>query len=352
MTIASLQVIASPRMGGAEMTFLRQVQGLRRAGHPVVAAVRRDSALVRALHGEPPLRELPMANYLDLRSALAIRALLREHRCAVVQSWMSRATWLTRAPRGCVHVSRLGGYYHARYFRHAHGWVTVTKGLRDWMLGKGFPADRVEYIRNFIPPLPAGTPPPFTRAQLGIPEDALLIVSMGRFIEKKGYQDLLPAFTALGAQAQGRPLHLLLMGRGPQQKELEALAADAAGRVHFPGWVDQPVAALPLADVFVCPSREEAHGNVMLEAWSQGLPVLSTRTDGGRELIVDGDNGLLCDVADSAGMAAALRRLIVSSGLREQLAGRGRETQRSRHDESASLQAYLAFYERLRRRYA
>lgn len=351
MIVRSLQVIASPRMGGAEHTFVRQVHALRRAGHPVVAAVRRRSAVVDAV-GDAPVRcELAMKNYLDLRSVVSIRRLVREHQCDVVQSWMSRATWLTRSPRGCVHVSRLGGYYHARYFRHAHGWVTVTLGLRDWMLRKGFPADRVEYIRNFIPILPPGTPPPFTRAQLGIPDDALLVVSMGRFIDKKGYQDLIPAFVSLGAQLRGRPLHLLLMGRGPQQKELEALAQPARGRVHFPGWVDEPVAALPLADAFVCPSREEAHGNVMLEAWSQRLPVLSTRTDGGRELIQDGDNGLLCDIGDGAGMRAQLQRLLESADLREQLAGRGQETQRTRHDEKATVAAYLEFYERLKRRF-
>ena len=50
MTIRSLQVIASPRMGGAETTFVRQVQGLRRAGHPAVAVVRKGSALVDAGH--------------------------------------------------------------------------------------------------------------------------------------------------------------------------------------------------------------------------------------------------------------------------------------------------------------
>ena len=352
MILRSLQVIASPRMGGAETTFLRQVQGLRRAGHPVVAAVRTNSALVEAV-GDAPVRcELSMTNYLDLRSVLAIRRLAKEHHCDVVQSWMSRATWLTRVPSGCVHVSRLGGYYHARYFRHAHGWVTVTLGLREWMLQKGFPADRVEYIRNFIPVLPPGTPPPFTRAQLGIPDEALLVVSMGRFIDKKGYQDLIPAFASLGPQMHGRPLHLLLMGRGPQQKELEALAASAPGRVHFPGWVDQPVAALPLADVFVCPSREEAHGNVMLEAWSQRLPLLSTRTDGGSELVQDGDSGLLCDIGDVSGMASQLRRLLESAELREQLAGKGMETQRTRHDETATVSAYLDFYQRLQRRFA
>lgn len=350
--IASLHTIASPRMGGAEVTFLRLVQGLGAAGHPASAAVKRGSALVPALAANPVPHELSMAGYMDLRSTLRIRGLVRELGCTVVQSWMSRATWLTRAPRGCVHVSRLGGYYHSRYFRHAHGWVTVTQGLREALMRRGFPAARIEYIRNFIPALPAGTQPPFTRAQAGIPEDALLVVSMGRFIDKKGFQDLLPAFQALGPEVRGRPLHLLLMGRGPQRAELERLAAPIADRVHLPGWVDDAVAALNLGEVFICPSREEAHGNVMLEAWSQGLAVIATRTDGGRELIGDGDNGLLCEVGDVHGLELALRRVLESETLRQQLAQAGRETLASRHGAANTLDGYIAFYERLLRQYA
>lgn len=346
---SSLQVIASPRMGGAEMMFARLAQALAQRGQPTIAAVRRRAALVGALGDAVAIAQLPMAGYFDLRTTLAIRRLVREHGCGVVQTWMSRATWLTRAPRGCLHVARIGGYYRPRYFRHAHAWVTPTRTLRDWMVQAGFAPSRVAWLPNFVPQ-PATLTPPFARADLGIPQDALLIVALGRFIDKKGFGDLLGAFTTLPPTLDRRPLHLLLMGRGPAEQALRALArAGGDGRVHITGWVSEPVAALRLGDIFVCPSREEAHGNVMLEAWMAGLPVISTRSDGGRELIEDGRSGLLCDIADPAGLAAALRRLGESAALRAQLAGRGREVFHERHGEQAVVAAWLDFYARMRR---
>lgn len=350
--LSSIQVIASKRSGGAETTFCRLNEALVGRAQPTMAVVRRDSVLAEALPPEVPARTLPMNSYVDLRTVCGLRSLVRERQVDVVQSWMTRATWLTRVPRGCVHVARLGGYYRLRYFRHAHGWIVNTRGLRDWMLRAGFPADRVEWISNFVVPPEASRPPPFTRKDLGVPEDALLIAAMGRLIPKKGFEDLIRAFEGVEAVIDGRPVHLVLMGRGPQDEVLRKLAAPMAGRVHFTGWVDQAITALPLADVFVCPSREEPYGNVMMEAWSLGLPVVSTRSDGGRELIEDEDNGLLCELADPADLRRALRRVLADRTLREHIAGRGRELFAQRHDRDRAVQAYLDFYARLRLRYA
>jgi glycosyltransferase involved in cell wall biosynthesis len=350
-SISSLQVIASKRSGGAETTFCRLNAALVERAQPTVAVVRCRSMLADTMPGNVPTQVMPMSSYVDLRTVHQLRALVRERGVDLVQSWMTRATWLTRVPKGCVHVARLGGYYRLRYFRHAHAWVVNTQGLRDWMLRAGFPVDRVEWISNFVVPPDASQPPPFSRQQIGVPEDALLIAAMGRLIPKKGFADLIRAFEGLDARAGGRPVHLMIMGRGPQTDELRALAAPMVDRVHFTGWVDNAITALPLADVFVCPSREEPYGNVMMEAWSLGLPVVSTRSDGGQELIEDRDNGLLCNVADPADLRRALRSVLEDDTLRQQIAGRGKEIFSQRHDQRRAVQAYLDFYERLRRRY-
>jgi len=343
-SLPSLHLIASPYLGGAETAFLRIGAALTAAGHPVHPLVRRGSVLARTLG--PAAATLPMCNFADLRSVLGIRGIIRNTGVPVVQSWMSRATWLTRAPRGCLHVARIGGYYRPVYFRHAHAWVVNTQGLRDWLLREGFPADRLACIYNFVPD-PPNAPPPFTREQLGIPPDALVIATMGRFVDKKGFEELIDAFESLGPRIAGRPLHLLAMGAGPMLETLRGRCRN--GRAHLPGWVSQPMSALPLADVFVCPSREEAFGNVIIEAWSQRLPVLSTRSAGGLELIHDGHEGLLCGIADADGMAAQLRRMLESPALREELAARGHARFRSGFSADKTVAAYVDFYTRMRR---
>lgn len=349
--IPSLQVIASRELGGAESAFQRTVGALHAAGHPVQVALRRGAELDRVLPPALPRLLLGMRSYFDFATMLELRAALKTGQWPVVQTWMSRATWLTHAPRGVLHVARLGGYYRPRYFRHAHGWVVNTRGLYEWMLQQGFPQERLAWINNFVPALPPGTPSPLSREQLGIPAEALLLVSLGRLITKKGFQDLIAAFAALPAVQGGQPLHLLLMGEGSLRGELEAQAraAGVQGRIHFAGWQDQALAALPIADLFVCPSREEPLGNVILEAWSQRMPVVSTATAGGQELIVNGENGLLAPLADAQGLAATLRRALGSAALREQLAGRGYERFSQGYSEQATVTAYLDFYARMLR---
>lgn len=349
-SIRSLHVIASLRMGGAETTFQRFTRALEAGGHPVMAALRRGAELQRQLDERIPVVGVPMRNYIDVGSGMQIRHAAEAHRAEVVQTWASRATWLTRAPDSAIHIARLGGYYKLRYFRHADGWIVNARGLRDWMVGKGFPAERVEWIHNFVPVLPPGTVPALSREQLGIPGQALVVIGLGRFVEKKGFQDLLPAFERLPAEIGGRPLHLILAGDGPLLEPLREAAAPMRGRVHFTGWLDQPLPLLSLADVFVCPSRVEPLGNVVLEAWSQGLPVVCTETDGGTELIQSGDTGLLVPVADVPRLSAAMARVLNDDALRAALAGHGLTHYRQRYGEQNTLHAIVDFYRRMLRR--
>lgn len=350
--LRNLQIIGSRRMGGAENSFVRLVLALSLAGAPADALTRENSAVHRALEGHERRYQAPMRNFLDVGSMLQIRRRLREERFPIVQTWATRATWLTRAPAGTVHVARLGGYYRPRNFRHADAWVVNTRGLREWMIDAGFPPRRVTWIDNFVPV--DERPSPFTRAELGVPADAIVSIALGRFVPKKGFEDLLAAMALLPQAIGGRTHHLVLMGDGVLREALErqALSLGIRSRVHFTGWVQASVPALALGDLMVCPSRQEPLGNVILEAWSRGLPVLSTRTAGGRELIDDGETGLLCAVADPADLANRWRRLLSDGTLRADLGARAREHFGSRYSESATVAAYRDLYERLMRRQA
>ncbi len=348
--LRSLQIIGSQTMGGAENSFVRLVRALTRAGMPADAVTRTGSQVHVALEGHRQCFELPMRNALDLGSVLRIRALLRRHAYPIVQTWASRATWLTRAPAGIIHVARLGGYYNPRNFRHAHAWIVNTRGLRDWLIARGFPPGRVHWIDNFVPV--DERPSPLSRADLGIPDDALVTIAFGRLVPKKGFQDLLRGMALLPERIAGRAHHLVLMGDGPLAAEL-GLQAQRLGldrRVHFTGWIDAAVPALTLGDVMICPSREEPLGNVILEAWSKGLPVLSTRTAGGLELIEEGVTGLLCAVADPGDLARHWRRLLETPALRTELGERGRTHFSARYSEAATIAAYRSLYGELLRR--
>ncbi len=347
--LRSLHLIASPQMGGAETSFLRHTHALNSSGHPVCCGVRSGAKLGTQIGAGMSCTSFAMRNYLDLGSVLDIRRWIAEQDAPIVQTWASRATWLTRPPRRFLHLARLGGHYKPRHFRHAHGWIVNTEGMRRWMIDAGFPAKRVQQINNFVPDrTPCESPQP-TRLNLHIPQHALLVVGLGRFFEKKGFQDLISAFSNLPVEIGGRPMHLLLIGDGPMRQQLQRQAQQNAARIHFSGWLDQPLNALQLADLFVCPSRIEPMGNVILEAWSRGLPVVCTQTDGGLELLAHGQTGLLCPVQDPASLSQTLHRLLGEPDLRQSLALSGKQHYQSHYSEQKTIESLTDFYQRMLR---
>lgn len=161
------------------------------------------------------------------------------------------------------------------------------------------------------------------------PADPVRIVSVGRAVEKKGFDDLLRALAGLPADLHWRFAHA---GDGPLLGRLGALAEETgtAGRVAFLGAKAQPdvIALLREADIFVLPSREAADGdrdglpNVIMEAASQELPLVATRFAGIPEFIRPGIEGELVPPGDWAALSNALN-LLARDPARRFVLGRG-----------------------------
>jgi glycosyltransferase involved in cell wall biosynthesis len=160
------------------------------------------------------------------------------------------------------------------------------------------------------------------RARLGVPEGALLVLALGRLVEKKGFAHLIDAAAALGGR-----IHVAIAGDGDLRAELEARARSAGAPVRFTGTLDRDeiARALGAADVVAVPSVVDRGGNVdglpnvVLEALAAGRPVVASRVAGIPDVIEDGVNGLLVPQADAASLAAALRRLADEPATRARL---------------------------------
>ncbi len=354
--VSSIHVLGSHQLGGADRFFIRLVEALQRAGHPSLAVIRADSPVAQVFSPEIEQVHLPMASKWDLYSRWRLTRLIRQRQPDVVQTYMGRATRLTRLPAGsrALHVARLGGYYKIDgYYRHAHAWVGNTQDICDFLVKQGLPPQRVFYIGNFVPEprQVSADEVRALRAHLALADNAFVIFALGRMVPKKGFRDLLEAFARLEPLLGGRPLELLIAGDGSQRESLEQTAHQlgVASRVHWAGWQNDTTPFFALGDVFVCPSRHEPLGNVILEAWQHRLPVLSTRNEGAQSLVRDGENALLAPLADPAGLADALQRMLsMSTAQRERLADAGHATVMREHNEQAVVAAYLALYEKLR----
>ena len=160
--------------------------------------------------------------------------------------------------------------------------------------------------------------------------DPAIILSVGRAVEKKGFDDLLQALALLPRELSWRFIHI---GGGPLLEALKSQAESLgiSGRIEWLGPQDQPavLARLQSGDLFVLASRVARDGdrdglpNVLLEAQSQSLPVVATRAGAIEELIIGGENGLLVEPGDRSALAAAIARLIGDPAQRAKLGARG-----------------------------
>ncbi|MCP5433106.1 MAG: glycosyltransferase [Alphaproteobacteria bacterium] len=174
-----------------------------------------------------------------------------------------------------------------------------------------------------LPDAPARPPRP--------PGAPLRIVSVGRAVPKKGYEDLLAALARLEPARAWSFAHI---GGGPQLQRLKRQAErlGIAGRTSWLGAQARPavLAALADADLFVLAAKTAADGdrdglpNVLLEAQAMGLPVLATRHAAIPELVLDGETGLLVPPADPLALSQAIARLADDPALRARLAAAGR----------------------------
>jgi glycosyltransferase involved in cell wall biosynthesis len=143
--------------------------------------------------------------------------------------------------------------------------------------------------------------------------------------------------------------HLWLAGEGPLDESLRRLVKDmgVAERVRFLGWRADTPALYAACDAFVCPSRHEPFGNIIVEAWAQRVPVVATRSEGPGTLIEDGATGLLVPVDDAAAFAAAIRRLAAEPGLADRVAAGGRAAYEHGFTEDVVVRRYLDLFARL-----
>lgn len=162
------------------------------------------------------------------------------------------------------------------------------------------------------------------RRTFGIPEDAFLLLYVGRVAKEKNLGLLLNAFKTIRERYPNAML--MIVGSGPYEQAMLAQSKQLgiSNHVKFAGMLDREVVAkmYSSADAFVFPSLTETQGLVVCEALSVGLPVVAVRAAGTPEVVDDGVDGLLTDNSVDD-FADATCRIISDSSLRERLSQGG-----------------------------
>ncbi len=227
--------------------------------------------------------------------------------------------------------------------------IAVSGSTRDFLVRERFvPADRVRLIWNGAP-LDEFAPasPDVARAvrrEVGIPDDALVVGTIGRLSLQKGHRYLLEAAPRVAAAVPS--VRFLVVGDGDQAEALrrQAETLGVTDRVVFAGHRADVPAVLGAVDVLCISSTYEGTPLALFEAMAAGKAIVSTAVDGCREVLEDGVTGLLVRPEDPEALAGALVRALGDAPLRAGLSRCAREAS-SRYDIAACVRHMEALYD-------
>lgn len=162
--------------------------------------------------------------------------------------------------------------------------------------------------------------PVVPQSHFRVPHDGLVLAAVGRLERQKGFDLLIKAFVAIAPEYPN--WKLIIWGEGPERPRLQLLADQSghAAQIELAGNSQTQADWIGNADLFVLSSRYEGFPNVLLEAMSAGLPVISFRCDfGPEEMIANGVDGLLVEPGSIENLSLTLTKLMGNEELRRRL---------------------------------
>jgi glycosyltransferase involved in cell wall biosynthesis len=362
-----LHISSARALGGGERHLAGLVCELARRGHEVHVGLATQSPLRKELRALPAqnIFDLNLRNALDVKGALELARVIGERRIDVVHAHMARdyppAAFAARRNESARliitrHVLFPLNRLHALTLSQASRVIAVSQAVaRHLNAQRIFPAHKLSVVPNGVDfkrfdAAMRETHREAFRRQLNIAPEKLLVGTIGEIKKQKGHEDFLRAaasvasifpdaeFIIAGADTSQQGAHLAALHKLVQQLNLGA-------RVHFTGWLDDVFPLLCALDLFVSASHTESFGLSIAEAMASAVAVVSTGTEGAREIITDG-TGVLVPVGDAEAIARAVVTLLENPRARTSLAAHAQASVRQRFSleqmVNATEQIYLA----------
>lgn len=318
-------------------------------------------------------RGISLAN--DLKAVALLRSYFREMKFDAVHSVTPKAGLVTAL------AGKLAGIKHRTHIFTGQVWATRTGAMR-WLLksidkviancdnhilvdGKSQraflekegvikPGKALVFCDGSIAGVnserfvPDATARKEEREKMGIKEDILTYIFLGRLNHDKGIGELYEAYNRLAAEE--KDVYLLLVGmdeEGYLDKLSEYKNIQEGKNFHFYGLTKQPERVLNAGDVFVLPTYREGFGSSVLEAACIGLPSICSDAYGVLDAYVDGETGLQCKVGDVETLYQCMKKMHDNVEMRRNMGKRSRERALQNFNVKPISEAWLNFYKEI-----
>lgn len=343
-----LQISSAQSLGGGERHLADLANGLVARGHDVYVALRPRSPLLEELKDVPRenIFTLSLRNSLDAKSARDLSRLVIKYNIQIVHAHMARDYPLSAYAIGRHPGSRLIVTRHVLFRLNRLHRITLSKAARVIAVSKAValqlradnlaPAEKISVVLNGI------DSDRFARAKAGfdrrqfldswkLPRDSTLVGLVGELSPLKGQEELV---CAAGQVVQECPkTYFIIAGVDhsegiKHQKRLERLIEelDLTSHVRLVGWLEDLPQLYSALDVFVSASHTESFGLAIAEAMASRTAVVATETEGARELITEGETGLLVPIGDVGALTSRILRLLANENERIRLGVAAQQT--------------------------
>lgn len=326
-----VHVVYSSRIAGGEQHCIDLAHAQQALGHRVHIVGPRRSAVSEVLN--PGITYHGMA--LPLMRGLRLRRIVRKLQAQVCHAHLGPACKAAAKTEGAARIGTLHVGYKAHQHQQLDGLICVNQSQPQQLSRY---AGDFRVIHNWAPVRTDAPNDGDLRAELGLSPHQMLVGSVGRLHVSKGMDVLIGAFKS-HAPADAV---LAILGEGRDRAELEKLAAGDP-RIHLLGFRRDVDAALRGMDLFVSPSREEAFPLAILEAMRAGLPIISTATQGPREMLAH-QPAALVPIADQPAMGRVMAQALAAMRHKPHGERTRASYDLSPYDRSRAVGQVLSFY--------
>lgn len=369
MPLTVVHVLGSFEIGGGEQVALNLAAGQKKRGHRVhVVSLAAGPDGPHAHHFEAAnvtTHRVPkLGPTVDPTLVLRMARLFQGLKADVVHThnpqpliYGGPAARLSRTP--LVHTKH--GFNAAPprqvWLRKWPGWLAQAfvavsaRTAQDARDGHECRPERLSVIENGIH-LDLYRPNPSSRSEvrreLGIPESAIVVGTVGRLSSVKNQPLLVRALAPL----LHHEMRLVLVGDGPDRADVEA-EVERSGKANWIQLLGQRLDVprlLPAFDIFALSSDSEGLPMVLPEAMACELPIVSTAVGGIPEVVTDNETGYLVPKGDEVGLRESVAKLAAAPGLVKKIGAQGREFALRRYSAESMIERYLQLYQVLQER--
>ncbi len=360
-----LQISSAKNFGGGEKHLIDLCRGLSEKNHEIFVALRKESVWQNKLAflQNENIFQVPLRNSIDIFSARNLAKLMRDNDIDILHAHLARDYPIAGLAARLYPKVKLILTRHVLFQMKSLHKITLQNVARAIAVSTAvksnlqniFPADKIVCIPNGIEiekfaKVDRQKLSAEFRTSHEILPDKKLIGSIGELKQLKGQEDFILAANEIAKKISDA--HFILVGKDNTydksfRRKLKRLVKvfDLEDKFTFLDWLEDTAPLLSALDVFVSPSHSESFGLAILEAMASGTAIVSTATEGAKELIVDDFTGKLVPIKKPVELAKIVCEVLEDSERRDLFGQNAREFARENYSLSKMISKTEELYE-------